>query len=114
MTRSSASLAILVGALLAACGGDGGGGGGDEDAGPPPCDYPASSGMLALGETMPPFRWNGVLDADGVASDFDLREFHCSPDYGSYQFMVLVVGAGWCAACPEYLRNTNMVADEIE
>lgn len=110
---SRVGIAIVVG-MIGGCGDDAGGGGGSADTGPPPCAYPASSGMLTLGEVMPPFRWNGVLDPDGVAQDLDIREFYCDARYDRYRGMILIVGAGWCAACPEYIRNVDAMAGAFE
>src|SRR5688500_14330069 len=71
MTRIVSFLLVVIAVGAIGCDGGGGGAGGMPDTGPgmDECTYPESSGRLELGETMPPMRWNGVLDADGVASD---------------------------------------------
>lgn len=83
---------------------------------PPPdgCEYPSYSGDLALGEVIAPARWNGVYADDGTQFDLDLQEFHCSEDYARYDSMVLVVSAGWCGACPEYISMMNGLAQRLE
>jgi hypothetical protein len=103
---------VLVAALAAGCGG-----GSDADAGPPvdaaPCVYPEASGRLGVGETIPPFRWNGVRTEIGETTDFDLRDFHCSSRYDAYDSVVLVVGAGWCSACPAYIRGVDAMSSRL-
>ncbi len=90
-----------------------------EDAGPdidagPPCEYPEFSGALGLGDVMPSWRWTGVRNDLGDVVDFSLEDFYCSPEYDRYSSIVLVVSAGWCSACPEYIRNTNAMSTAIE
>ncbi|MGE0792088.1 MAG: hypothetical protein AB7S26_40825 [Sandaracinaceae bacterium] len=82
------------------------------DAGPP-CDYPEFSGQLGLGETIPNWRWTGVRADDGSVVDFDMEEFFCSPEYADFNSIVLVISAGWCPACPEYIRNTDARSAQI-
>jgi hypothetical protein len=77
------------------------------------CEYPTSSGMLDLDEVMPPFRWVGALDADGVATTLDLGEFHCNPEYDQYRAMILLVSAGWCSACPDYIRMLDGMSESL-
>ena len=88
----------------------------DEDAGPAalPCEYPSYSGDLRLGETMPPYRWTGARTADGEVVDLDLAEFFCSDEYDAYSSITLVIGAGWCSACPSYIREVDMMSGAIE
>jgi len=105
---------ILFASLAMAVLGCNGGGGGTPDGGTGPCDYPEASGTLALGETMPAFRWNGVVGLDGLPTDFDLHAFYCDDAYSGYDSLVLIVGAGWCSACPEYIQPVNMMAPQLQ
>lgn len=109
-----AALACAGLLLVSACDG----GEPETDAGPeidagPPCEYPEFSGELAMGETMPNFRWEGVRNDLGEVVDFDMEEFFCSPEYDQYDSIVLVISAGWCPACPEYIANTNAMSSAI-
>ncbi|MBX3270723.1 MAG: hypothetical protein KF729_10700 [Sandaracinaceae bacterium] len=88
--------------------------GGEDAAAPPACEYPSHDGTLALGRVIPPWRWENVRDEDGAVRALDLREVHCSPAYDGYRSIVLVVGAGWCPACPEYLRAVNAMSRALE
>jgi hypothetical protein len=108
---------VVAAALLVACGGDDrrGGGGAGSDAGPmtPPCEYPAHPDVLTYGEVIPPYRWNGVL-RDGEAITLDLEAFYCAPEWDAYRSLVLIVGAGWCSACPEYITQVDAMSAELE
>ncbi len=116
MRRHLPATLALSGALtlvVSGCGGDAGGGDAGPDAPVVPCDYPASTGRLAVGETIPAFRWQGVRTETGEVTDLDLREFHCSSRYEAYDSIVLVVGAGWCSACPEYIRGVDAISSRL-
>jgi len=107
-------LLLLALPLIASC--DNGGMTPDEDAGmePPPCEYPEFTGALGLGETMPNWRWDNAQLWDGTTQSIDMREFHCSPEYDSYSSIVLIISAGWCPACPEYIRAVNGMSRALE
>lgn len=113
MSPRRLSFASLVMVVVGGCGG----GAPADDAGPPvdaaPCDYPAATGMLGVGETFPAFRWNGVRTETGEPTDLDMREFFCSSRYDAYDSIVLVVGAGWCSACPAYIRGVDAMSDRL-
>lgn len=119
MSWLRASVALLaVGLVFVLPGCDDGDGGSDTDAGPavdsgPPCEYPAFSGELGLGETMPNWSWVGARNDLGDVVDFSLEDFYCSPEYEQYTSIVLVISAAWCSACPEYIMNTNSRASAI-
>lgn len=87
-----------------------------EDAGPmvTPCDYPEFTGDLGLGQTLPAWRWENAQTWDGSAAPVDMREFFCSPEYDQYDSIVLVVSAGWCSACPGYIRDVDSMSRAIE
>lgn len=100
---------------FAACGG---GSPPPEDTGPPidaaPCNYPEASGQLGVGQVFPAFRWSGVRTDVGESVDFDMREFFCgAPQYEAYDSIVLVVGAGWCSACPSYIQGVNAISSRL-
>jgi hypothetical protein len=114
MARSTGTWVCGLLLALSACGDD------DEprtgsDAGvtEPPCEYPASSGMLAQNQVLPPFVWSGAI-LDGEARGLDLEEFHCSDEYDRYESMILLVSAGWCSACPEYIQRLDGMAGTFE
>ncbi|MCB9595787.1 MAG: thioredoxin family protein [Sandaracinaceae bacterium] len=81
---------------------------------PPPCEYPTFSGQLGLGEVMPNWTWQNVQAWDGTTSTLDLGEFFCSSDYDQYSSIVLVISAGWCPACPEYIRAIDSMSRQLE
>ncbi|MCA9605469.1 MAG: hypothetical protein KC619_07730 [Myxococcales bacterium] len=86
------------------------------DTGPPPtpCAYPSFSGALGLGEVVPNWRWNGAREWDGTTRDIDLEEFFCSSEYDGYSSLVLVISAGWCPACPDYIRAIDEMSATLE
>jgi hypothetical protein len=81
---------------------------------PPECDYPAYSGALALNEIMPNWRWEGAQMWDGEGTTIDMQEFFCSSDYDEYSSIVLVISAGWCPACPEYIAYVDSISGTLE
>ncbi len=83
--------------------------------GPYDCVYPDdASGELATGERMPRYVWENAQRADGSSFTFDLGDFHCSPEYDDYSSLILVVSAGWCAACPGYIQSVNAMQPGLE
>lgn len=86
----------------------------DAAAPPPPCDYPEFSGALGLGEVIPDWRWENAQLWDGTTTTIDLEEFHCSDTYDEYSSIVLVISAGWCPACPEYIRAIDGMSAALE
>ncbi len=113
ISRPSLRLAALA-LTLAGC--DGGGSTMDADAAapPPPCEYPTFSGELGLGEVVPDWRWQNAQRWDGSTTTIDLEEFFCSPEYDDYSSLVLVISAGWCPACPEYIRAIDEMSGALE
>lgn len=83
-----------------------GGGGGD-------CTYPTASGVLRTGETMPDFSWSSAFRDGSTQITFDLQEFHCGAAYEDYSSMVLVVGEGWCGACPSYITWVDSISEQL-
>ena len=80
----------------------------------PDCDYPDNSGLIALGKVMPRLWWEDAELPDGTGGTFDLQSFHCDPAYEDYSVVVFVVSAGWCPACPDYIRHVGGQADQLE
>jgi hypothetical protein len=115
MMRSTGTWVCGLLLALTGCGDDSGTPTPGTDAGTvdPPCEYPPSSGMLAQNEIMPPFVWNGAL-LDDEARTLDLEEFYCSSEYDRYESLVLLVSAGWCSACPEYIRGLDGMSSTLE
>lgn len=83
--------------------------------GPTPCTYPANaSSPIRVGSTMPPLRWPTAVGPDGSVAPLDLEAVHCEDAATRPSILVFVIGAGWCTACPSYIRNVNQQAAAIE
>ncbi len=80
----------------------------------PPCAYPRAGGAIRLGSVLPRLSWPTAYTADGGVFGFDLEDFHCDPAYARYTILVVVVGAEWCNACGQYLRQLAPQAAAIE
>jgi hypothetical protein len=78
------------------------------------CVYPDYSGALRLGEIMPPFAWNDAFLGNGDNIDLNLFEWYCLPDDEAENSLVLVVGAGWCPNCPDYIRNVDDMSSSLQ
>ena len=80
------------------------------------CAYPTSAARyLEYNTIAPAMAWEGVFKGgDGERIDFSMEAFHCDPAYAQYQTMVIVVGAGWCVACPDYIRYVNEQAAALD
>lgn len=82
---------------------------------PPPCEYPAgATGDLAVDHVLPELAWSGARAADGTALDFAARDFFCDDAYEGYSSMILLVSAGWCSACPQYIAMLNRMQPSLE
>lgn len=81
---------------------------------PGQCDYPMAGADVVLNETMPPLFWDAGLLEDGTEVDFRMDQFHCASQWAQYETAVFVVGAGWCPYCPDYMREVNNQAAELE
>lgn len=69
---------------------------------------------MRLGSVMPRLSWPTAYAADGASFGFDLLDFHCDPAYAQYSILVVVVGAEWCNACGQYMRELAGMAAAIE
>jgi hypothetical protein len=88
---------------------------GDGGDGTETCTYPLFDLPPGPGEIFPDLAWSGILAADGSEMDLDLAEFYCNPEYlPEYDSLMVVVSAGWCSACPDYVRYANEVAPQLE
>jgi len=79
-----------------------------------PCNYPESGDRIRLGSVMPRLSWPTAYGPDGTSFAFDLETFHCDPAYAHYSIVVVVIGAEWCNACGQYLRQLAAHAAGIE
>lgn len=80
-----------------------------------PCAYPAStSSPIQRGSTMPPLAWDTALGPDGAARPLRLEEVYCGQSFTEASVLIFVVGAGWCTACPSYIREVYQQAPQIE
>lgn len=114
MSTKTRILGLACALALAGC--EPGGVTPEPDAGPtePPCEYPAASGLLRVGEVLPQFAWQGALDVEGTPIEFRVRDFYCSDRYDRYSSMILLVSAGWCSACPSYIDMLNGMAEGLD
>ncbi len=78
-----------------------------------PCTF-SPGGSLSRNQTVPALRWQGIYDKSGATRDFSFEEFACSPEFDDSSILIMVVGAGWCSACPDYYRSVNSQASQIE
>ncbi|MEM1418808.1 MAG: hypothetical protein AAGH15_28190 [Myxococcota bacterium] len=108
---SSFLVLSLLGAF--ACGDGGPAEEGIDDTMTPLCEYPTFTGQLGPGETFPNLSYSGVLDVDGSTLDFTLEEFFCDPVFDVYDSLIVVVSAGWCSACPDYIARMNAQALDL-
>lgn len=77
------------------------------------CNYP-SGGSIQVGGTMPALSWQTAVAADGSVTPLVLEDVHCGRTASTPSVIIFVVGAGWCSACPSYIRNVNSQAADIE
>ena len=81
---------------------------------PADCRYPAAGDVIAVGRTMPHYRWATARDGQGNIVDFDLERFHCDPAWAQYSVAAFIVGAGWCSACVDYDRALAPIGQSFE
>ncbi len=81
---------------------------------PPPapenCQMPWADGEMELGRFMKDVSWRGAIDESGQQVDIDLEQVYCDQ---SYDTITVIVGAGWCSACPDYERAIAPQANGI-
>ncbi len=71
-----------------------------------PCRYPEGAGVIQrVGEVMPRLSWPGAFKGDGSRLDFDLLDFHCGEEWSRYAIIAFIIGAEWCGACAQYIRE---------
>ncbi len=95
-----------------------------QDAGPPPepdaavrdpsCEYPGYSGIIEPGWVMPPLFWESAFLEDGTEITFGFDQAFCEPEYADFHTIVIIVGAGWCVACPSYFREVGRIAPALQ
>lgn len=68
------------------------------------CSYPSASGALRVNEVWPEMWWNGAYNPDGSTTNLILEDIYCGRTATDWQSIVLVVGTGWCTACPDYME----------
>ena len=84
-----------------------------------PCAYPEPSGRsfnasLELNTVLPPIKWNTAYSAmDGSTSEISMEEVYCSDEYNWVNTITFMVTAGWCTACPSYMRAVADMSDEL-
>lgn len=79
------------------------------------CTYPgAASSPIQVGSTMPPLAWETAVAPGGAVTPLRLEELHCARGQGAPSVIIFVVGAGWCSACPSYIRSVYAQAPQIE
>lgn len=84
-----------------------------------PCNYLRPTGRsfdtgLELGTTLPPLKWLDAYSAmDGSTSEISMEEFYCSADYDWVSTINIMISAGWCTACPTYLRAVAALSDDL-
>jgi hypothetical protein len=116
MTRVLVISLSLAGLFFAACDGDSPPADGRDGGNTMPgscTDYPEQFDIVTSGETFPPFTWTNASWHHGERLDFSLTEFFCSEDWAEYDSLLLVVGAGWCAACPPHAMDINAISSEL-
>jgi hypothetical protein len=85
----------------------------EEDCGP--CTYPeGATHYLTFGQVAPAMSWEDVFDGGTERTDFSMEAFHCAPEYERYQTLAIVVGAGWCVACPDYFGYVDSLAPDLD
>lgn len=77
------------------------------------CTYPEYTGALRMGYAIPPLSWEDAVWPDGSVAGLDFNSFYCGTDGTAYDSIVLVLSAGWCPACPDYLEYMNDLASQI-
>ncbi len=90
-----------------------------------PCRYPKSTtgewnNLLAVGSVIPPIFWEKAYSARlgmNLEGKLDLKEIYCGGNQGEYQSVQtinLILTAGWCPACPDYLRAVDALNPDLE
>ena len=84
-----------------------------------PCTYPEPSGRsfntdLELDTVLPPVKWERAYSAmDGSIASISMEDIYCSAEYDWVKTINFLVSAGWCTACPAYLRAVRDISDEL-
>ena len=86
-----------------------------------PCSYPEPSGTtgfntrLEIGTVMPPLRWDrGYSAVSGEEVPVSLEQIYCSDEFSWVKTVNILITAGWCSACPSYLRAVSELNPELE
>ena len=78
------------------------------------CHYPFGTYSVRKGDIIPPIEYSGVSDEAGNTFDFNLRDFYCSSEYENVDYLVFVIGTGWCPYCPAQMREVADQAGAIQ
>jgi hypothetical protein len=78
------------------------------------CTYPSSSGSLRIGEFWPEMSWSNAYYADGTMVDIDLSAMFCGESEFDVDSVIMVIGAGWCPYCPDYMLWVDSMASTLE
>ena len=77
------------------------------------CPYPAEHDTGVTYDTvLPPLFWLDAYTEAGATEDLRLEEAFCNAE--QYKTSLVVIGAGWCPYCPDYMRAVNAVAADLE
>ena len=84
-----------------------------------PCTYPEPSGRsfntdLEIDTVLPPVKWERAYSAmDGTITSVSMEDIYCSAEYDWVKTINFLISAGWCTACPAYLRAVRDISDEL-
>ena len=86
-----------------------------------PCTYPEPTGGGNFGTDMtvntviPPIYWSTAYNAENgeELSEFGLEQIYCAPEFDWVRTVNIILTAGWCSACPQFLRYVAGEAEEI-
>jgi len=74
------------------------------------CAYPGPTGAsfnlrMELNTVLPPLRWVSAFSArTGEEAPLRLEDVYCNAEFDWVKTINLLTTAGWCPACPDYLR----------
>ena len=86
-----------------------------------PCVYPEPTGGGNFGTDMtvstviPPIYWSTVYNAENgeEVSEFGFEQIYCDPEFDWVRTVNIILTAGWCTACPQFLRYVAGESEEV-
>jgi hypothetical protein len=84
------------------------------------CNYPEPTDgnfgvSLEHNTVIPPLYWDKAFTAkEGAPTRVDFQDIYCSDEFDWVSTINLMITAGWCPACPDYMRAINDLNPELK